>query len=340
MAHVTKIKAGAVAPMVRHYERDGRGVLGRENIDETRSWRNYNLCPSDVRARVADAVQEHERTAGKAIRSDANVLFDWVVTLPKDCPEEKAREFFQISARFIGERYGEDNVLGAYVHMDETTPHMHVPVVPRIGGKLQCSKMLTRADLRAFHGDLQSRMDEELGMHVSCLLEPSQAQEKALSAVPQAQLDAARAAIQAELAAETERLERLRCAVEEREEELQGALDQAQEVASLPGYEEIGARSGQARERIERAGRRAGWLGERIAAARDRLANGEAIARGIEQVRAKIEGVRAKIEAVKERLEPWQYMGQVEYMEYLRDNNLQKHPDPRGRSNPGRARSR
>lgn len=121
MAHVMKIKQGAVAPLVAHYERTPeleRGFV-RGNIDPSRTALNYNLLPHDVRGEVADGIEQHERTAGKAIRKDANVLFDWVVTMPKDCPPERGREFFEAVAAFMRERYGEGNVLGCYVHMDE-----------------------------------------------------------------------------------------------------------------------------------------------------------------------------------------------------------------------------
>ena len=125
MAHVMKIKQGAVAPLVAHYERTPeleRGFV-RGNIDPSRTALNYNLLPHDVRGEVAGGIEQHERTAGKAIRKDANVLFDWVVTMPKDCPPERGREFFEAVAAFMRERYGEGNVLGCYVHMDEATPH-------------------------------------------------------------------------------------------------------------------------------------------------------------------------------------------------------------------------
>ena len=135
MAHVMKIKQGAVAPLVAHYERTPeleRGFV-RGNIDPSRTALNYNLLPHDVRGEVAGGIEQHERTAGKAIRKDANVLFDWVVTMPKDCPPERGREFFEAVAAFMRERYGEGNVLGCYVHMDEATPHAHVPVVQDAG---------------------------------------------------------------------------------------------------------------------------------------------------------------------------------------------------------------
>lgn len=188
MAHVLKIKAPSVSPLVDHYERARPGTFDRSNIDRSRTHQNYNLAPCDVKGEVRMAMAEHERTAGRAVRSDANVLFDWVVTLPQDCPTESAREFFSGVLEFIQGRYGEGNVLGAYVHMDETTPHMHVPVLPMIDGKLQASKMITRNDLMRFHGELGEFMDDRLGFHVSIELDEEKHAQKAMSKLDQNEL--------------------------------------------------------------------------------------------------------------------------------------------------------
>ncbi len=188
MAHVLKIKAPGVSPLVDHYERLRPGTFDRSNIDGNRTRLNYNLAPSDVKEGVRLAMAEHEQTAGRAVRSDANVLFDWVVTLPQDCPVESAREFFEGVLKFIKERYGADNVLGAYVHMDETTPHVHVPVLPMVNGKLQASKMINRNDLMRFHGELGKFIDNRLGFHVSVELDEEKHVEKAMSKLDQEEM--------------------------------------------------------------------------------------------------------------------------------------------------------
>jgi hypothetical protein len=217
MAHVQKIKQAAVAPMVAHYERKAeleRGYV-RDNIDPERTADNYNLCPRDVRREVGMAIAKHEETAGKGIRKDANVLLDWIVTMPKDCPREMHREFFGAVARFMEGRYGEGNVLGCYVHMDEATPHAHIPILPMRDGKLVASKVVNRADLRTFHGDLGKAVDEALGMHVSIELDEQQRGEKQLSALNQTDYIAAKERLEclrqqeSELGAEIERLEPL-----------------------------------------------------------------------------------------------------------------------------------
>lgn len=215
MAHVAKVKASGVAPMVGHYAREAeaRGYE-RDNIDGSRTHLNYEIAGSGseplaarVRDRVRDAMAAHERAAGKAVRKDANVMFDWVVTLPKDCPPDRAGEFFGATVEFIRDRYGAENVPGGFVHMDEATPHVHVPVVPVRDGKLQASKVVNRADLKTFHKALGAAVDAALGFHVSIELDESQKGAKQLSALSQDEYKAAKdelAAAKAQAARESE----------------------------------------------------------------------------------------------------------------------------------------
>ena len=66
-------------------------------------------------------------------------------------------------------RYGADNVIAGYVHMDETTPQIHVCVVPeaisRKTGRrtVSSASLLTRAELRNFHQDLKKEMLKVFG---------------------------------------------------------------------------------------------------------------------------------------------------------------------------------
>ena len=85
-------------------------------------------------------------------RKDINVMIDWVITLPDDVPPEKAREFFESVYEFNSERYGTENVISAWVHMDESTPHMHFAFVPVVidddGSERLCAKeVINRGEL-------------------------------------------------------------------------------------------------------------------------------------------------------------------------------------------------
>lgn len=201
MAHVAHYKRAGVAPMLAHYERRAELERGyrRENIDPERTAQNYAVgaaSPQELaaalRSRVAEAIAAHEADSGKAIRKDANIVSDWVVTLPKDCPPEDARKFFETAVDVCRARYGAENVLGGFVHMDETTPHVHIPVVPVKDGRIRAAKVFTRSDLQRFHKDLGRAEDTALGRHVSVVLDQEQQGEKQLSHLGQEEYGAAK----------------------------------------------------------------------------------------------------------------------------------------------------
>ena len=69
--------------------------------------------------------------------------------------------------QFVGQRYGYENVVGGYVHKDETTPHIHIPFVPvqhdkeRDVDRLIAKEVVNRQDLRTFHKDLERFLERE-----------------------------------------------------------------------------------------------------------------------------------------------------------------------------------
>lgn len=73
-------------------------------------------------------------------------------------PKEQER-FFAESTQFFVERYGEENIISAVVHMDESTPHLHLNLIPVIDGRL-CGKRLF--DRKALY-NLQTDLYEAVG---------------------------------------------------------------------------------------------------------------------------------------------------------------------------------
>lgn len=261
MAHVAKYKAAAVPNMVGHYGRKAEIVNGyrRPNIDPERTPLNYagaaggsGSLYDQVNELVSEAVATHERTTGRRIRKDANVLCDWVVTLPEDCPEEREKEFFFGCIEFVRERYGPECCVGGFIHKDESRPHVHIPFVPLRDGRLCASKVVDRADLRTFHKDLGRFIDERLGMHVSVVLDDDAALNRALSgSESQRRFKQARDAAKAEIEGEVAGLAERRASLESEVDALQSDLDAARAELSAESERLECLR----RERVEAEGR-------------------------------------------------------------------------------------
>ena len=155
--------------LMKHYERgtDENGEyikFGNRQIDLSRTHLNYNLAPDHGQL---DFMQKRLREVYVLKRKDVNVMCSWVVTVPKELPEEFHAEFFQRTYNFLRNRYSPDekNIISSYVHMDEATPHMHFSFIPVVYDakkgreKVSAKEVINRTDLKTFHRDLQAEMD-------------------------------------------------------------------------------------------------------------------------------------------------------------------------------------
>ena len=190
MAHMQKFKSSATHAQLDHNARTREGTLQRENIDRERTWQNYSLgsdTPDSGRQLVLDRIEQvkksHQEISGRKVRADAVEFGGWVITAPQSLPESRQQEFFQETHAFLQDRYGAENAPVGFVHMDESQPHMHVPVVPEKDGKLNGKAVFTRRDLQTFHQDLQNWLEDRMHCRVEILLDDDKVAEKALSNV-------------------------------------------------------------------------------------------------------------------------------------------------------------
>lgn len=165
MAHIEKYQASALGNMFGHYERRAELEHGyeRENIDPERTHLNYNLCE---RPSPLGFVEERigELDLKRAPRKDAVRMIDTVVTLPA-AYHGGTREFMEAVKETLDGIFGAENCVGAWVHMDETTPHMHYASVPVTGdGRLSAKSLLNRTFMKRFHDQLEAGVCERLGI--------------------------------------------------------------------------------------------------------------------------------------------------------------------------------
>ena len=290
MAHVEKFQAAALGRVCDHFERRAELDHGyrRENIDNERSWLNYNLAPQRSVSQVEfindriDSLNLKRRP-----RKDAVRMCDCVITMPRSFDPGRQREFFNAAYAFLSQRYGAENVVSAWVHRDESMPHMHFAWVPVTqDGRLSAKSVVNRLDLKTLHPDMQVSMETALGCKVEIILDPEKAGEKQLSALNQSEYVAAKAElarIEGEIAAAHERLE----GVQQREQaardrsaelvrETYKAVDECkgldQQIVQLKA--EVAESERHADElagRVTEVRGRVGWLERAVAAARAKI---------------------------------------------------------------------
>ena len=196
MAHIAKYSAGACGHMLSHYDRSKQNI---ENIDRNKTHLNYNLAPGRDGTQL-DFIHQRISEIKVQKRKDVNIFCDVVVTLPKAIDEEKSkwieepdgsyslktvykeysaeeeRDFFKTVYNFLEGKFGANNVISAYVHKDETTPHMHFAFVPVVDDekwnqkhpenprqKLSAKECVTLGLLRSLHTEMQEVLDNKFG---------------------------------------------------------------------------------------------------------------------------------------------------------------------------------
>lgn len=159
VARMVKMKAGNLHGMQRHNQRETEAHSNKD-IDIEKSHLNYDLIndePVKYNEKVYNIINT-QRVSEKAIRKDAVLCDEWIITSQNDFftnmyPEE-TEDFFKATCNYFKERCGSQNMVYATVHMDETTPHMHLGIVPMIDGKLSSKEVFSRANLLEIQDEL------------------------------------------------------------------------------------------------------------------------------------------------------------------------------------------
>lgn len=165
--HMAKFQRASVGGIGNHNERKGK--LTNELIDKERSEDNYELMPyGPSLIKAIDEKIKTYRVSDKAVRKDAVVLCNFVISSDRDffnriTPKEQ-EDFFNDSLEFFKNRYPE-RVVSATVHLDETTPHMHLGVVPITeDGRLSGKDLFNRNELRAIQTDFHLEVGQKYGL--------------------------------------------------------------------------------------------------------------------------------------------------------------------------------
>lgn len=153
--HVQKFKMNDVRGIQFHNQRERQSKTNKD-IDYTKSHLNYDLkneSKINYVQKVKDVIKNNVKT-NRAIRKDAVVMCNCIVTSDKEffnkMDEKAIKSFFKDSYEFFKEKYGEENIISAQVHMDEKTPHMHLSLVPITqDGRLSAKKLFDKNGLRS-----------------------------------------------------------------------------------------------------------------------------------------------------------------------------------------------
>lgn len=153
-----------VASLEAHLER----TRETKNADPERLQENKNMRPFGS-IKGMTMVERVKNLMPEKIRKNAVLAVEHMLTASPEYFTNKNKyeiyKWAQINIDWVAEKYGEKNIVSANLHMDETTPHLHVVVVPIVKNKLNASFYFgKKSQLSQMQTDyavyLQSKKDE------------------------------------------------------------------------------------------------------------------------------------------------------------------------------------
>ena len=150
VVHMQKINAGAIRGIQSHINREHEPHTNPD-VDSARTPENYALVESRNFYRDVQHIIRTHAPKTKTVRKDAVLACNFIVTSDHDffqqLPPDLQRAFFQDAVDWFANRYGKNLILSAVVHMDETTPHLHL------------KNLFTKSELR----ELQTAFAKDVG---------------------------------------------------------------------------------------------------------------------------------------------------------------------------------
>ena len=158
-----KYKRQEVSPVEEENERDETYQASNPQIDSSRTHLNYHIIyPMKSYMEIING-RLSELELKRKIRSDAILMNSFIVTSDgeffKGLHPWEQLEFFRDCTEFFSDKYGEENIISAVVHIDETTPHMHLNFIPINEGRLSSKSLFDRQKL----AQLQTELHESIG---------------------------------------------------------------------------------------------------------------------------------------------------------------------------------
>ena len=160
-----KRKANNITGMQIHNDRATENH-SNEDINKELSHLNYDLieCPS-YKKKINEELEKRYKV-NKSLRKDATLGVEVIFTSDKEffnkLTPEQGRLYFEKSLEFLKEFAGEENVISATVHKDETTPHLHAVFMPLTDdGRLNYKDFInTKYDLIKLQNKYHEKMRE------------------------------------------------------------------------------------------------------------------------------------------------------------------------------------
>lgn len=169
VCHMDKYHRKDIVGIERENERDEH-YKSKVNpqIDITRTHNNYHIIErSETYLSYIDK-RIGELDSKRKIKDDAVLINSFILGSDGEffasISKERQEDFFRDCTVFFFERYGEENIVSAVVHVDETTPHLHLNMIPVMNGRLCSKQLFDRRALRELQSDFYEHVGKKWGL--------------------------------------------------------------------------------------------------------------------------------------------------------------------------------
>ena len=142
-------KKNNLAGLYKHNERKNTNYSNKD-INKNNSIKNYSIKQCNTTyANAIKILQQENNLQGRIIKT-TNVACEFIITSDRDffemIGEEETKRYFQTAYNFVAsyKNLGEKYILSAKVHMDESTPHLHLVFVPVVHTKDKDGKIIDK----------------------------------------------------------------------------------------------------------------------------------------------------------------------------------------------------
>lgn len=164
-----KYKRGDIVGIERENERDENYKSTKNpQIDKLRTHLNYHTLPYEKKYLAFINERIKQLSPKRKIKDDAVLITSFILGSDKEffdrITAEQQKQFFADCTDFFSERYGKENVVSAVVHLDESTPHLHLNLMPVTDGRLCAKVLFDRTALRDLQTDFYETVGKKYGL--------------------------------------------------------------------------------------------------------------------------------------------------------------------------------
>ena len=155
-----------VCPIEKENERDENYKADNPQIDSERTLNNFHTVMRDES--YTDYINQRLKENDLKPRKDAVLMCSFVIGSDgeffKSLMETEERKFFYDATAYFAEKYGKENIISAVVHKDETTPHLHLNLIPINSDRLCAKDLFCPKNLRILQTEIYENVGKKYGL--------------------------------------------------------------------------------------------------------------------------------------------------------------------------------